>query len=80
MHISDTTRPPTVPSRESHESDYHFISRQAFEADIASDKFVEFGEFENHFFGTSMDAIRQVVNSGKICVLSFHPQVINKLW
>lgn len=55
--------------------EYYFISRDAFEADIAENKFVEYGEYEKHLFGTSMEAIRQVVNSGKICVLNFHPQV-----
>jgi len=62
--------------QESDMQDYHFVSRMLFEADIADGKFVEYGEYEKHFFGTSMDAIRQVVNSGKICVLNFHPQVV----
>ena len=46
-----------------------------FEADIAAHKFVEFGEFEKNLYGTSLEAIRQVINMGKICVLNFYPQV-----
>lgn len=53
--------------------DYHFISRAQFEADILSRKFVEHGEYEKAYYGTSIMAIRAVVNSGKICVLNLHP-------
>lgn len=73
MNVVDTSRPlgdGEVDSRE-----YHFVSKNAFEADVAEGRFVEYGEYEKQLFGTSMEAIRQVVNSGKICVLNFHPQV-----
>jgi len=59
--------------------DYYFISRQQFEADILSRKFVEHGEYEKNYYGTSLDAIRTVVNSGKICVLNLHPQSLKIL-
>ena len=55
--------------------DYHFVPRVIFEADIAGQKFVEYGEFEKNLYGTSVEAIRSVVNSGKICILNLHPQV-----
>ena len=69
----DTTR-----NRRDHEvagRDYHFVSRQAFEADIAAGKFIEHGEFEKNLYGTSIDSVRQVINSGKICLLSLRTQV-----
>nr|CAD7594113.1 unnamed protein product [Timema genevievae] len=59
--------------------DYHFISRAQFELDILSRKFVEHGEYEKAYYGTSLDAIRSVVNSGKICVLNLHPQSLKIL-
>lgn len=31
--------------------DYHFISRQQFEADILARKFVEHGEYEKAYYG-----------------------------
>ena len=55
--------------------DYYFVGRNVFEADIADHKFVEYGEYEKNLYGTSLEAIRSVVNSGKICVLNLHPQV-----
>ncbi|KAH7972323.1 hypothetical protein HPB52_011082 [Rhipicephalus sanguineus] len=59
--------------------DYHFISRPQFEADILAGKFVEHGEYERNYYGTSLDAIRSVVNSGKVCVLNLHPQSLKML-
>lgn len=59
--------------------DYHFISRSQFESDILCRKFVEHGEYEKSFYGTSVEAIRSVVNSGKICVLNLHPQSLKIL-
>jgi MAGUK p55 subfamily protein 5 len=52
--------------------DYHFISRQQFEQDIKDGKFVEHGEYEKNYYGTSLGAIEAVVQSGKICVLNLH--------
>lgn len=52
--------------------DYHFISRAQFEEDILQRKFVEHGEFEKAYYGTSLGAIRAIVSLGKICVLNLH--------
>ncbi|NXR24315.1 MPP5 protein, partial [Cinclus mexicanus] len=59
--------------------DYHFVSRQAFESDIAAGKFIEYGEFEKNLYGTSIDSVRQVINSGKICLLNLHTQSLKTL-
>ena len=73
MNLLDTSRP--IGDGEVDGREYHFISKHAFELDIADGQFIEYGEHEKHLFGTSMNAIRQVVNSGKVCILNFHPQV-----
>ena len=52
--------------------DYHFISRPQFETDIKDGRFVEHGEYEKNYYGTSLAAIEAVVQSGKICVLNLH--------
>ena len=75
---TDTSR-----SRRDHETDgidYHFVTKQKFEQDILTGKFVEHGEFERSIYGTSLDSIRRVVESGKICVLNLHPQVSTSKW
>lgn len=35
-------------------------------------RFVEHGEYEKSYYGTSLSAIEAVVQSGKICVLNLH--------
>lgn len=55
--------------------DYFFTARHLFEADIRANKFVEHGHYQKDYYGTSLESIRTVVNSGKICVLNLHPQV-----
>ncbi|XP_050663595.1 protein PALS1 isoform X3 [Leptidea sinapis] len=85
--MEDTARfaaavPHTSRPRKDHEvpgQDYHFISRTQFEADILNRKFVEHGEYEKAYYGTSLEAIREVVSSGKICVLNLHPQSLKIL-
>jgi MAGUK p55 subfamily member 5 len=44
-----------------------------------SRKFVEHGEYERAYYGTSLEAIRSVINSSKICVLNLHPQSLKIL-
>ncbi|XP_017030180.1 uncharacterized protein sdt isoform X2 [Drosophila kikkawai] len=73
-HTSRARREGEVPG-----VDYHFITRQAFEADILARRFVEHGEYEKAYYGTSLEAIRTVVASGKICVLNLHPQSLKLL-
>lgn len=78
LFLSDCVCLDTTRNRRDHEvagRDYHFVSRQAFEADIAAGKFIEHGEFEKNLYGTSIDSVRQVINSGKICLLSLRTQV-----
>ncbi len=57
--ITDTSR--TKKDGEIDGQDYHFISRAQFESDILGRKFVEHGEFEKAYYGTSLDAIRRSV-------------------
>ncbi|CAF91516.1 unnamed protein product, partial [Tetraodon nigroviridis] len=70
--------PHTTRSRREGEQsgrDYHFVSRQTFEAEQAAGNLIESGEFEKNQYGTSTDSVRQVINTGKICVLCLHTQV-----
>ncbi|KAI5726600.1 hypothetical protein M8J76_005360 [Diaphorina citri] len=75
--IPHTSRP--MKDGEVDGQDYHFITRAQFELDILARKFIEHGEYEKSYYGTSLDAIRTVVNAGKICVLNLHPQSLKIL-
>lgn len=74
--FSDTSRPKRADEVDG--QDYHFISRLQFESDILARRFVEHGEYEKSYYGTSLEAIRSVV-SEKICVLNLHPQSLKIL-
>ena len=72
--LQDTSRPPQ--DGEVDGKDYHFISHNAFQSAIDAHKFVEYGMHQKDFYGTSIDAIRNVTEAGKVCVLNLHCQVI----
>ncbi|ESO96509.1 hypothetical protein LOTGIDRAFT_115808 [Lottia gigantea] len=66
-------------AEESNGKEYHFITRAMFEQDIQNNKFVEYGEFEKNYYGTTLDAIRRVVNQGRICILNLEPESLKIL-
>uniref|UniRef100_A0A8C2C121 Membrane protein, palmitoylated 3b (MAGUK p55 subfamily member 3) n=2 Tax=Cyprinus carpio TaxID=7962 RepID=A0A8C2C121_CYPCA len=75
--VPHTTRP-----RKSHEKEgveYHFISKQAFEADIQSNKFIEYGEYKNNQYGTSLESIRSVLARNKVCLVDVQPEALKTL-
>ncbi|XP_030577054.1 MAGUK p55 subfamily member 5b isoform X3 [Archocentrus centrarchus] len=75
--VPHTTRSPRIHERNGRE--YHFVTRSAFEADLATGKFIESGEYEKNLYGTSTDSIRHVVNSGRICLLCLHTRSLRVL-
>lgn len=65
--VSHTTRAPR-PGEE-HGVAYHFTTRDKMEQDIKDGKFLETCEVHGNLYGTSLAAIRSVIDSGKICVI-----------
>ena len=51
--ILDTSR--AKESGEIDGCDYHFISRTIFESEATSGKFLEHGEYDKQYYGTSLD-------------------------
>ncbi|XP_032252375.1 MAGUK p55 subfamily member 3 isoform X3 [Phoca vitulina] len=75
--IPHTTRP-----RKSHEKEgveYHFVSKQAFEADLHHNKFLEHGEYKENLYGTSLDAIQAVMAKNKVCLVDVEPDALQQL-
>lgn len=70
---TDTSRKPKVDEKEGQM--YLFMSRSEMEADIKSGRFLEHGEYDGNLYGTKIDSIHEVVDSGKICILDVNPQV-----
>lgn len=76
---TDTSREP----REGEENGkgYNFASREEVEADIRAGKYLEHGDYEGNLYGTKVDSIREVMRSGKMCILDVNPTVrVSKLF
>ena len=70
---ADTSRSPRAD--EENGKDYFFVRRNQMERDIQNNQFVEHGFLNGNYYGTSVNSIRSVTNSGKTCVLTLIPQV-----
>uniref|UniRef100_A0A5K4FDP7 MAGUK p55 subfamily member 6-like n=1 Tax=Schistosoma mansoni TaxID=6183 RepID=A0A5K4FDP7_SCHMA len=63
------------------EDDGEFIveSKAKMEMDNLKNKYLEFGEYEDNFYGTKYDSIREVVQAGRTCLLDCSIQAVSKL-
>ncbi|XP_028150511.1 protein PALS2 isoform X2 [Diabrotica virgifera virgifera] len=72
-----TTRPPRV--LEEAGQSYWFTDREAMEEDVRNHKFLEYGEYNGHLYGTHLDSIRDVIKQGKMCILDCSPMSLKLL-
>ncbi|MBN3308734.1 MPP4 protein, partial [Amia calva] len=63
-----------VPRKELHSPEYHFISKEMFENMVYNNRFLEYGEYKGHLYGTSIDSVKDVLEDGKICIIDLEPQ------
>uniref|UniRef100_A0A3Q4MHE7 Membrane palmitoylated protein 7 n=1 Tax=Neolamprologus brichardi TaxID=32507 RepID=A0A3Q4MHE7_NEOBR len=86
--ISDPDRygvtvPHTTREKKRQESegvDYHFVSVHMFEELILSHRFIEYGSYRGHYYGTSLDSVHRVMAEGKVCLLDVHPSKIKRVY
>ncbi|NWR37793.1 MPP4 protein, partial [Tachuris rubrigastra] len=70
--IPHTTR--VQKSYEMNGREYHYVSKETFESMVYSHRMLEYGEYKGYLYGTSIDAVRTVLDEGKICVIDLEPQ------
>ncbi|KAB2093886.1 hypothetical protein ES319_A02G121600v1 [Gossypium barbadense] len=70
--VSHTTRAPR--GMEKNGVHYHFTERNVMENDIKHGKFLEFASVHGNLYGTSIEAIEAVADSGKRCILDIDVQ------
>ena len=70
-HTSRPQHPGEVDKK-----DYHFVTRECMEVGIRQGRFLEYGEYKGNYYGTSLDAVHAVVESGLVCVLTPYPQAL----
>ncbi|PPD79782.1 hypothetical protein GOBAR_DD23304 [Gossypium barbadense] len=70
--VSHTTRTPRI--MEKNGVHYHFTERSIMEKDIKDGKFLEFASVHGNLYGTSIEAVEAVADSGKRCILDIDVQ------
>ncbi|XP_066571701.1 protein PALS2 isoform X1 [Amia ocellicauda] len=58
---------------------YRFVTRVEMEADIKASRYLEHGEYEGNLYGTKIDSIHEVVETGRTCILDVNPQALKVL-
>ncbi|XP_041673474.1 MAGUK p55 subfamily member 3 isoform X2 [Cheilinus undulatus] len=75
--VPHTTRPKKPHEKEGVE--YHFVTKQQFDADALNNKFIEHGEYKENQYGTSIEAIRSVQAKNKMCIVDVQPEALRRL-
>ncbi|XP_050926095.1 MAGUK p55 subfamily member 7 [Lates calcarifer] len=60
--------------------DYHFVSVHMFEEAILNHRFIDYGRYKGHYYGTSLDSVHRVMAEGKVCLLDAHPSKIKHVY
>ncbi|CAL1543909.1 unnamed protein product [Lymnaea stagnalis] len=58
---------------------YYFIDGETMEEEIKKNMYIDHGEFEGHLYGTRLTTIKEVIRSGKICVLDISARSVKFL-
>lgn len=79
--ISTTTRP--MRKGETEGVEYYFVSEEEFKKDIEDDYFLEYALVHGNYYGTSLKAVREALNEGKLVIFDIdvqgHHAVQNRL-
>jgi len=77
LSVSMTTRAPRPGEIDG--VHYRFVSRREFEETIAEDGFLEYAEYNGHFYGTPEAPVRRLLNEGKNVILEIEVQGAEKV-
>lgn len=70
--ISFTTRQPRMGEADG--VNYNFVSKETFEAMIARDEFLEYAQYVDNYYGTSLKVIQEKLNAGIDVLLDIEVQ------
>ncbi|KAI4899826.1 hypothetical protein NFI96_016878 [Prochilodus magdalenae] len=76
-HLLVTSRGPRKDERDG--QTYQFVTRLEMEMDIKAGRFLEHGEYDGNLYGTKIESIHEVVNTGRTCILDVNPQALKVL-
>jgi guanylate kinase len=75
--VSHTTRKPRPGERDG--KDYHFTNRDEMLEAIKNGEFIEYTEFSGNIYGTSKQAVKEVQDKGRICILDVEVEGVKNL-
>jgi len=75
--VSHTTRKPR--EGEVHGKHYYFTNHDEVRKHVAEGRFIEHAEVHGNIYGTSHDAVRNVQQSGKVCIFDIDVQGMEAL-
>jgi guanylate kinase len=67
LSISKTTRKPRPGEKEG--VNYFFVSREQFEEEIKNERFLEYAEYNNNYYGTPKDFVFEALEKGYDVIL-----------
>ncbi|XP_036320487.1 MAGUK p55 subfamily member 6 isoform X2 [Rhagoletis pomonella] len=75
--LPHTTRPKR--SLEETGNGYYFTNRELMEEQIKRNEFLEYGEHNGHLYGLHLDSVKEVIRSGRMCILDCAPSTLKFL-
>jgi len=70
--VSTTTRAPREGEKDG--VDYHFVTKEAFEAGIANGDFLEYATVHGNYYGTSLKPVKEALDAGKLVIFDIDVQ------
>ncbi|KXG51661.1 uncharacterized protein PGRI_090540 [Penicillium griseofulvum] len=75
--ISETTRSPRPG--EQHGREYNFVTKEAFLDLVANNGFIEHAQFGGNFYGTSVQAVKNIAEKKRICILDIEMEGVKQV-
>ncbi|KAF2085938.1 guanylate kinase [Saccharata proteae CBS 121410] len=75
--ISHTTRNPRGGEQDGRE--YHFVTKDQFEDLVKEGGFVEHAQFGGNCYGTSVKAVKDIAERGRVCILDIEMEGVKQV-
>ncbi|CAK1363297.1 Guanylate kinase [Cercospora beticola] len=77
LSVSHTTREPRAG--EEHGKDYWYVSKDDFKKKVEENGFIEHAQFGSNFYGTSVQAVKDVAEQGRTCILDIEMEGVKQV-
>ncbi|KAK5694951.1 guanylate kinase [Elasticomyces elasticus] len=77
LSVSHTTRAPRGSEKDGVE--YNFVTKDAFKKLVDENGFIEHAQFGSNLYGTSVQAVKDVANQGRTCILDIEMEGVKQV-